>query len=139
MARVTVEDCVKRIKNRFDLVIKAANRTRQISQGAEITVDRDNDKNTVVSLREIAEGTIDIKSLRASLIRKYQRVPEIGSDDDIEVADLMKEEQAWISQPESSEMREEITDDQLKIISEKKMERDLKTEAFEDVSEKTTD
>ena len=68
MARVTVEDCIEKIENRFDLVLMAAHRARMISAGAAITVDRDNDKNPVVSLREIGDGAISPDDLREDLI-----------------------------------------------------------------------
>ena len=68
MARVTVEDCVEKIPNRFDLVLLAAHRSRNISAGAELTVDRDNDKTPVVSLRELAEETLNLDDLRESLV-----------------------------------------------------------------------
>ena len=69
MARVTVEDCVIKIPNRFDLVMVASQRSRDVSAGAQMTLDRDNDKNPVVALREIAEETIDIGEIQESLVR----------------------------------------------------------------------
>lgn len=80
MARVTVEDCVDKVTNRFDLVLFAAQRAREISGGAELTVDRDRDKNPVVALREIAEETIKPKDLQESLIQSLQKV--LIDDDD---------------------------------------------------------
>jgi len=80
MARVTVEDCVDKIPNRFDLVLLAAQRARQISGGAELTIDRDRDKNPVVALREIAEETVGPKHLQEALIGNLQRV-QIDEDD----------------------------------------------------------
>jgi DNA-directed RNA polymerase subunit omega len=74
MARVTVEDCVDKIPNRFDLVLLAAQRARQISGGGELTIDRDRDKNPVVALREIAEMTVKPKHLEEALIGNLQRV-----------------------------------------------------------------
>ena len=74
MARVTVEDCVDKIPNRFDLVLLSAQRARQISGGAELTIDRDRDKNPVVALREIAEETVKPKHLEEALIGSLQRV-----------------------------------------------------------------
>lgn len=73
MARVTVEDCILNIPNRFELVTLAAQRAKQISAGNPITVDRDNDKDGVVSLREIADKTIDLKGLSEEIIEKYSR------------------------------------------------------------------
>ncbi|NIQ94059.1 MAG: DNA-directed RNA polymerase subunit omega, partial [Desulfuromonadales bacterium] len=72
MARVTVEDCVDKVPNRFDLVLLAAQRAREISGGAELTIDRDRDKNPVVALREIADQTIKPKQLNESLVQSLQ-------------------------------------------------------------------
>jgi DNA-directed RNA polymerase subunit omega len=80
MARVTVEDCVDKIPNRFDLVLLAAERARAISGGSELTIDRDRDKNTVVALREIAEATVRPTVLKENLIQSLQRV--LPDDDD---------------------------------------------------------
>ncbi|MEO0946363.1 MAG: DNA-directed RNA polymerase subunit omega, partial [Pseudomonadota bacterium] len=77
MARVTVEDCVDKVPNRFELVMLAAHRAREISSGAPITVDRDNDKNPVVSLREIAEETQSSEELRERLIESNQSQIEV--------------------------------------------------------------
>ena len=85
MARVTVEDCVDKIPNRFDLVLFAAQRAREISGGAELTIDRDRDKNPVVALREIAEVTVRPALLKESVINSLQRV--LPEDDD-EVDDV---------------------------------------------------
>jgi DNA-directed RNA polymerase subunit omega len=76
MARVTVEDCVEKVENRFNLVLMAAHRARAISAGSAILLDRDNDKNPVVALREIAEDKIAPDSLTESLITSLQRVDE---------------------------------------------------------------
>jgi len=80
MARVTVEDCVDKVPNRFDLVLLAAQRARQISSGAELTLDRDRDKNPVVALREIAEQTVGPEDLQEAIVGTMQRV--IVADDD---------------------------------------------------------
>jgi len=77
MARVTVEDCVDKVPNRFELVMLAAHRAREISAGAAITVDRDNDKNPVVSLREIADETQTADELRERLIESNQHQIEV--------------------------------------------------------------
>ncbi len=81
MARVTVEDCVDKIPNRFDLVLLAAERARAIAGGAELTVDRDRDKNPVVALREIADETVRPTVLKENLIQSLQRV--LPDDDDV--------------------------------------------------------
>jgi len=89
MARVTVEDCVEKVPNRFELVMLAAQRSRDISAGAEITLDRDNDKNPVVALREIAEETVDRDKLNDSLVRSLQKVPEIDEPEEEEPMEMM--------------------------------------------------
>ncbi len=83
MARVTVEDCVDKVSNRFDLVLFAAERAREISGGADLTIDRDRDKNPVVALREIAEQTVKPKHLEEGLIQSLQKV-QVDDDDEIE-------------------------------------------------------
>ncbi|WP_336287893.1 MULTISPECIES: DNA-directed RNA polymerase subunit omega [unclassified Bartonella] len=77
MARVTVEDCIDKVDNRFELVLLAGHRARQISQGAQITIDRDNDKNPVVALREIAEETLSPADLKEDLIHSLQKHVEV--------------------------------------------------------------
>lgn len=84
MARVTVEDCVDKVSNRFDLVLLAAQRARQISGGAELTIDRDRDKNPVVALREIAEETVFPDELQEGVIASLQRMQV---DDEVEADD----------------------------------------------------
>ncbi|MEP7456876.1 DNA-directed RNA polymerase subunit omega [Phyllobacterium sp. SB3] len=115
MARVTVEDCVDKVENRFELVLLASHRARLISQGAAITIDRDNDKNPVVALREIADETLSPGDLKEDLIHSLQKhvevdepeaaasapiaaiegqVAEIAADDDDNVSfDSMSEEE----------------------------------------------
>ena len=88
MARVTVEDCILRVPNRFELVLHAAQRARNVSRGEELTVERDNDKNPVVALREIADGTVDLDMLQADLIKSLQRAPEPEPAEE-EVLDLI--------------------------------------------------
>ncbi|KEG19977.1 DNA-directed RNA polymerase subunit omega [Bartonella bacilliformis] len=77
MARVTVEDCIDKVDNRFELVLLAGHRARQISQGAQITISRDNDKNPVVALREIAEETLSPADLKEDLIHSLQKHVEV--------------------------------------------------------------
>ena len=76
MARVTVEDCVEKVPNRFELVLYAAQRARNLARGEEITVGRDNDKNPVVALREIADETIPLAKLEQDLVKSLSRAPE---------------------------------------------------------------
>jgi len=95
MARVTVEDCVLKIPNRFELVMMAAHRARELASGGLITVDRDNDKNPVVALREIADETVVLEGLRDGLIRGHQRVVEPDEPEHDDVIEVMNDEQGW--------------------------------------------
>ncbi|MDD3798685.1 MAG: DNA-directed RNA polymerase subunit omega [Novosphingobium sp.] len=94
MARVTVEDCVDKVPNRFDLVLLAAQRAREISGGAELTVDRDRDKNPVVALREIAEQTVRPKNLQESLTQSLQRLLPDDEDEADEIGSLSQSAEA---------------------------------------------
>ena len=97
MARVTVEDCVLKIPNRFELVMMAAQRARDVATGAALSIDRDNDKNPVVALREIADETIGLDELRNALIKGHQKVVEPDEPED-DIVELMAGEQAWAQQ-----------------------------------------
>jgi DNA-directed RNA polymerase subunit omega len=92
MARVTVEDCVQKIPNRFELVLLAAQRARNLARGEEIAVDRDNDKNPVVALREIAEEAISLEKLEQDLVKSLSRAPEPEPAEE-EVLDLIPTDQ----------------------------------------------
>ncbi len=92
MARVTVEDCVQKVPNRFELVLLAAQRARNISRGEELTIDRDDDKNPVIALREIAEETVELPGLEQDLIKSLSRAPEPEPADE-EVLDLIPTDQ----------------------------------------------
>jgi len=94
MARVTVEDCVDKVPNRFDLVLLAAQRAREISGGSEMTVDRDRDKNPVVALREIAEQTIKPKELQESLVTGLQKILPDDEDEADAVGSLSQSAEA---------------------------------------------
>jgi len=94
MARVTVEDCVDKIPNRFDLVLLAAQRAREISGGAELTLERDRDKNPVVALREIAEQTVTPANLKETLVTSMQRVLPDDDDEMDEVGSLSQSAEA---------------------------------------------
>ena len=93
MARVTVEDCIDKVKNRFELVMLASQRARKIGSGAALTIDRDNDKNPVVALREIADETVHTEDLREELVKNHQRVIEM--DDTEDVIERMQGEDEW--------------------------------------------
>lgn len=94
MARVTVEDCVDKIPNRFDLVLLAAQRARQISGGADLTIERDRDKNPVVALREIADQTVRPKDLQESAVTNLQKVRVDEEDETEELASLSEAAEA---------------------------------------------
>jgi len=102
MARVTVEDCIDKVLNRFELVMVSAQRARKIGSGAALTIDRDNDKNPVVALREIADETVDVAELKEDLIRNNQRVIAID-DDGEDVIDMMEGEEEWGEKMENSD------------------------------------
>lgn len=122
MARVTVEDCVQKIPNRFELVMLAAQRGRDISSGSALTVDRDNDKNPVVALREIAESTVDTEALGAALIqslRKHVETEEpeeeggFGTGETDLLSELMQNEAAAGVPDEDAELDEELDEEPL--------------------------
>ena len=94
MARVTVEDCVDKVSNRFDLVLFAAQRARQISGGADLTIDRDRDKNPVVALREIAEETVKPKELQEGIVTNLQKVRVDEEDETEELSSLSEAAEA---------------------------------------------
>ena len=92
MARITVEDCVDKFESRFELVLVASNRARKLHSGETPTIDKDNDKNTVIALREIADETIDIDDMKKSLIEEYQTVSSQTEEDlSLEYSDLENE------------------------------------------------
>lgn len=107
MARVTVEDCVIQVPNRFDLVLVAAQRARDISSGSAETIDRDNDKNPVIALREIADQTLELDDLREKLVlglQKHQPNDDLMEDD--EVIDAMQNEAAILGAVEAQQAAE---------------------------------
>ncbi|MGB3177607.1 MAG: DNA-directed RNA polymerase subunit omega [Albidovulum sp.] len=104
MARVTVEDCVDKVPNRFELVMLAAHRAREITAGAPLTIDRDNDKNPVVSLREIADETQGAGDLRERMIESNQTQIEVDEAEDDAMALLMGAE---VDRPSEDDMSEE--------------------------------
>ena len=104
MARVTVEDCVDKVPNRFELVMLAAHRAREIQSGSPLTIDRDNDKNPVVSLREIAEETQSADVLRERMIESYQTQIEVDEPEEDQMALLMTGE---MDRPMQDDMSEE--------------------------------
>lgn len=104
MARVTVEDCVDKVPNRFELVLLAAHRAREIAAGSPITIERDNDKNPVVALREIADETQTSDALRSRMIESLQTQIEVDMPEDDNMALLMG---ATADAPARDDMTEE--------------------------------
>ncbi len=129
MARVTVEDCILKIPNRFELVLLTAQRARDISAGAPLTVDRDNDKTTVVSLREIAESTVEVDALRTAVVQGLQKTVDFDEpEDDAEMAAIEIElAEASMNLDLSQEMREDsLTEqDETDFIAPDESEEDL--------------
>lgn len=133
MARVTVEDCVTRVPNRFELVLVAAQRARDIASGGLITVDRDNDKNPVVALREIADYTIEVDALQNALVTGLQKQPEI--DEPEEDHDLSIGEQTWPDGAGAVALEEELKDD-MQFVDAEEGEAELEGDADELSDEK---
>ena len=107
MARITVEDCIDKFSSRFELVLVASQRARKLHSGEEPTIERDNDKNTVIALREIADSTISKEEIKENLIQEYQTVSI--SDEEQENQEL----QTSVDNNETSEESKEITDENL--------------------------
>ena len=123
MARVTVEDCVLKVSNRFELVMLAAQRARNLGAGAALSVDRDDDKNPVVALREIAEGTIQLPELENGLIRGLQKVVETEEPESDELDALGMQQQIALPTDEAS-FAAEIGEDSLRMEGEDSLETD---------------
>jgi len=119
MARVTVEDCVDKITSRFDLVLLAAHRSREMAEGAEILVDRDNDKNPIVALREIAEEKLDPKELEEAKVFSLQNQVDVDEADE-DYIPLVKDN----SKPQITAADEE-SDQEVKVVEERMSEEDL--------------
>jgi len=101
MARVTVEDCVLKVPNRFELVMMAAQRAREVASGAPLSIDRDNDKNPVVALREIADETVSLEYLKNALIKGHQKHVEPDEPEE-EIVELMAGENDWAARGNDS-------------------------------------
>ena len=114
MARITVEDCIDKFPSRFELVLVASNRARKLYAGEDPTVEIDNDKNTVIALREIAKETLTKEKLKNDLIEEYQTAT-LNVDDDLDVSDLESENQI-----EESNNNLNLIDENNEIISEDK-------------------
>lgn len=112
MARVTVEDCIDKVDNRFELVLLASHRARLISQGASITIDRDNDKNPVVALREIADETLSPGDLKEDLIHSLQKHVEVDEPEP-DAASIAAEDTGFVAAEEDADQPEVVTFDRM--------------------------
>jgi DNA-directed RNA polymerase subunit omega len=130
MARVTVEDCVVRVPNRFRLVLLAAQRAREISSGAPLTIDRDDDKNPVVALREIADETVELDHLGDSLVRGMQKHVEM--DEPEEVPDDLEQALFGVADPVGPVIGEDEIDEE---AVEEELEEDLLAVVDEETAE----
>ncbi|NKL07207.1 DNA-directed RNA polymerase subunit omega [Rhizobium leguminosarum] len=113
MARVTVEDCIDKVENRFELVLLASHRARLISQGASITIDRDNDKNPVVALREIADETLSPDDLKEDLIHSLQKHVEVDEPEPDPASMIAAGGATVADSEEQDDVPETITFDQM--------------------------
>tara|TARA_B100000989_G_scaffold73233_1_gene51516 strand:- start:664 stop:1074 length:411 start_codon:yes stop_codon:yes gene_type:complete len=132
MARITVEDCIDKFPSRFELVLVASNRARKLFTGENPTVEIDNDKNTVVALREIAEETLTIEELRNNLIEEYQ-VSTFGEDEEINEIEDNSEEDLSTENNENTFEEETVTKNENQIIDEPEIEN------LQDSSQNLTD
>jgi DNA-directed RNA polymerase subunit omega len=122
MARVTVEDCVDKVPNRFELVLLAAHRARSIANGSAITIDPDNDKNPVVALREIAERTVPPEDMRESLIHSIQKNVEVDEPEAAAAPSLPQERRSPILGRD-----EQSSDTQVDVLTEEQLLRGLES------------
>ncbi|MBQ7304382.1 MAG: DNA-directed RNA polymerase subunit omega [Alphaproteobacteria bacterium] len=140
MARVTVEDCVEKIPNRYELLMVAAQRAKDISAGSHLLVDRDNDKNSVVALREIAENKVSIENLQKSLVMNLQKFVEVEEpeEEELEIIAAEKELAELDAQFDSSMILDADLSDSMQITDEEGFDlddvddTDLDDDAFDD-------
>jgi DNA-directed RNA polymerase subunit omega len=131
MARVTVEDCVIKVPNRFELVLLAAQRAREITSGAPLTLDRDDDKNPVIALREIAEETVGLEHLRGSVVRGMQKHIEVDEPEEAHELELdtalfgVVPRASAEFEDEAGEAAEELEEDDEAVTEEEALEEEL--------------
>ena len=118
MARITVEDCIDKFPSRFELVLVASNRARKLHSGENPTVEIDNDKNTVIALREIAEETLSSEQLKNNLIEEYQTTTFAEDEDINELEDNKDENQSVKDQDEEIQSQEEMNDNIMQSVEE---------------------
>tara|TARA_Y100001970_G_scaffold188898_1_gene229752 strand:- start:6206 stop:6646 length:441 start_codon:yes stop_codon:yes gene_type:complete len=138
MARITVEDCIDKFESRFELVLVASNRARKLHSGENPTVDRDNDKNTVIALREIADETVSIDEMKSNLIEEYQTVSSQNEENlSLEYSDSNEN---YSDENEISEDLEEKNDDMQESIEETiNLEDSTNNEENDEIVEETND
>lgn len=147
MARVTVEDCIEKVPNRYELLMVAAQRAKDIEQGSPLRVDRDNDKNSVVALREIAEDKVSIEDLQKSLVLNLQKYVEVEEpeEEEIEIVAAEKELADLDAQFDTSMLLDENLDDSMQIRDEADdslddlSDTDLADESFDDSADDFSD
>ena len=132
MARITVEDCIDKFPSRFELVLVASNRARKLFTGEKPTVEIDNDKNTVIALREIAEETLTIEELKNNLIQEYQ-VNTFVEDEEINEIEDNSEENQSTENNENTIEEETVTKNENQIVDE------LEIETFQESSQNLSD
>jgi DNA-directed RNA polymerase subunit omega len=132
MARVTVEDCVLQVPNRFELVMLAGHRARALASGAELLVERDRDKNPVVALREVADQKLDLSQLEESLVKGLQKRIEPDQPEE-EVVELMAgEQQNWIGASDTADEADDEMDEEAEGEAAEGAEGDLAGGSFSD-------
>ncbi|MEI8321404.1 MAG: DNA-directed RNA polymerase subunit omega [Alphaproteobacteria bacterium] len=138
MARVTIEDCILKVPNPFELVLFSVQRVQEITTGSPLTVDRDNDKNSVIALREIAEGTVSVQKLRDATVKGLQKHSEQDEEEGSPLLDeMLAEESHWLHGSEGGNIEEELREDDLSVtesLDEELTEIDIQ-ESDADVSE----
>ena len=142
MARVTVEDCIDKIPNRYELLMVAAQRAKDIEAGAPLTVDRDNDKNSVVALREIAEETVSIEELQRSLVMGLQKYVEVAEPEEEELEIMAAErELSDLDEQFSGVLSQNEIEDSMQIrgADDKTLDMDGDDEALDDADDALDD
>ena len=115
MARVTIEDCIRKVPNPFELVLLASHRVHQIATGAALTLERDNDKNSVVALREIADGTVSVEKLHESAIKSFQKHVEMEEESTPVLDEMLAEESGWLHGTGGGDIQQELQEDELSV------------------------
>jgi len=137
MARVTVEDCILKIPNRFDLVILAGQRARNISAGAPLTIERDNDKNPVIALREIAESSVEVADLEEAVVKSLQKYVEIDEPETEDEMEMLTAES--LAATVAEDLGQVVGEPEGQVEGEVEAETETETESFEPESDIESD